>query len=101
MISRKTERDKSMGMTREDKRRRKGHTSAAVVASGAAKHAPPLPALEPLGVPLKLAIQISGLSRSDIYRRKARGELIFRKSGRTVIVDYQSLKAVALGLPMA
>jgi hypothetical protein len=58
-------------------------------------------AIEPLAVRLVDAQRISGLSRSDLYRRAARGEITFLKAGVRVLVDYQSLKAVVSALPIA
>jgi hypothetical protein len=58
-------------------------------------------ATEPLAVRLPEATRISGFSRSDLYRRAARGEIIFRKSGKAVLVDYASLKAAVAALPIA
>jgi hypothetical protein len=56
---------------------------------------------EPLGLRLPEATRISGFSRSDLYRRAARGEIIFRKCGKAVIVDYATLKAAYEDLPVA
>jgi hypothetical protein len=56
---------------------------------------------EPLGVTLAEAIRISGFSRSELYRRAARGEIIFRKCNARVIVDYATLKAAVAALPIA
>ena len=54
---------------------------------------------EPIAVRLREAVRVSGLSRSELYRRNARGEVIFRKCGKAVLVDYASLKAAVLSLP--
>lgn len=82
-----------MGMTDIERKALKG--------SGATQTTPAEVIIEPLAVRLDEASRISGFSRSDLYRRAARGEIIFRKSGKTVLVDYATLKAAALGLPIA
>jgi hypothetical protein len=65
--------------------------------------APPAltPSIEPIAVRLADAIRISGFSRSDLYRRASRGEIIFLKCGSRVLVEYASLKAAIAGLPRA
>jgi hypothetical protein len=45
------------------------------------------------------AVNWSGFSRSALYRYNAAGLLIFRKSGRTVLVDGASLAALIASLP--
>jgi hypothetical protein len=67
---------------------------------GTALPAEPAPT-EPLAVRLAEAVRISGFSRSDLYRRAARGEIIFRKAGGRVLVEYAGLKAAVLALPIA
>ncbi len=57
--------------------------------------------LEPLAVRLPEAARISGFSRSELYRRAARGEIIFLKSGATTLVDIVSLRAAVASLPRA
>jgi len=56
---------------------------------------------EPIAITLREAIRLGGLSRSDLYRRAGAGQVIFRKSGATVVVDYASLKALVTSLPLA
>jgi hypothetical protein len=56
---------------------------------------------EPLAVRLAEATRISGFSRSDLYRRATRGEIVFLKAGKAVLVDYRSLKAAVAALPKA
>ena len=80
-----------MGMTEVERRALKG---------GAGLPAEPA-AIEPLAIRLAEAIRISGFSRSDLYRRAARGEIIFRKAGGRVLVEYAGLKAAVLALPIA
>ena len=57
--------------------------------------------LEPIAVPIPEGERISGLSRSDIYRRLAAGELKAKKSGRRTLILYESLKQVMANLPDA
>jgi hypothetical protein len=47
------------------------------------------------------AVTWSGLSRSALYRYAAEGRLVFRKAGRTTIVDGASLADLIAGLPTA
>jgi hypothetical protein len=57
--------------------------------------------LERLAVRLPEATHISGFSRSELYRRAARGEIMFRKCGATTLVDMESLRAAVASLPRA
>jgi hypothetical protein len=57
--------------------------------------------LQPLVIRLGEAIRFSGFSRSDLYRRAARGEVIFLKAGARVLVDLHSLRAAVEALPKA
>jgi hypothetical protein len=56
---------------------------------------------ERLAVRLPEATYITGFSRSELYRRAARGEVIFLKSGNTTLVDVPSLQAAVASLPRA
>jgi hypothetical protein len=56
---------------------------------------------ERLAVRLPEATYISGLSRSELYRWAARGELVFLKSVSTTLVTLGSLRAVVASLPRA
>jgi hypothetical protein len=56
---------------------------------------------EPIAVRIPEAVRVSGFSRSTLYLMAARGEIVFRKCGKAVLVDYASLKAAALSLPTA
>ena len=58
-------------------------------------------ATTPAAFTLPGAVQWSGLSRSALYRFAGDGVLIFRKSGRTTIVDGASLAALIDALPVA
>ena len=53
------------------------------------------------GFTIKNACDWSGLSRSGLYRAAAEGKLIFRKAGRTTLVDGASLAALVESLPVA
>ena len=57
--------------------------------------------LAPILVPIRKAVEISGLSRSTIYLRAKAGELTLKKAGKTTLVDYASLRALLDGLPTA
>ena len=57
--------------------------------------------LDRLAVRLPEAAHISGFSRSELYRRAARGEIIFLKCGATTLVDLASLRAAVASLPRA
>lgn len=74
-----------MGMTDEDRRRLKG--------SGAT--------IERLAVSIPEATIISGLSRSEIYRRLAAGDIRAVKSGTRTLIPMDSLKAHLASLPPA
>jgi hypothetical protein len=54
-----------------------------------------------LAVRLPEATFISGFSRSELYRRAARGEIIFLKCGGSTLVDLESLGAAVATLPRA
>jgi len=57
--------------------------------------------IEPLAVRLPEASRISGLSRSEIYRRAARGEIVLLKCGRSTLAEVASLRAAVASLPRA
>ena len=57
--------------------------------------------IEPITMRLPEASRYSGFSRSELYRRAARGEVIFLKSGATTLVDTASLRAAIASLPRA
>ncbi len=46
-------------------------------------------------------MDISGLSRSTLYRAAMDGRLRLVKAGRSTLVDYASLRALLDGLPAA
>jgi len=47
------------------------------------------------------ACHISGFSRSELYRRAGRREIIFLKCGSSTLVDLESLRAAVASLPRA
>jgi hypothetical protein len=57
--------------------------------------------IERLAVRLSEASFISGFSRSELYRRAARGQIIFLKCGSSTLVDLKSLRAAVASLPRA
>lgn len=63
-------------------------------------------AIEPLACRLPLATQLTGFSRSELYRRAALpdgtpGKILLLKCGNSTLVDVASLKAAVAGLPRA
>ena len=57
--------------------------------------------IEPAYLPINPACTWSGLSRSELYRRLAAGQVRAIKSGRTTLIDVSSLKAHLAALPQA
>jgi excisionase family DNA binding protein len=74
-----------MGMTDVEKRAIKGG----------------VPFMEPLAAPIPDACHISGLSRSEIYRRLAAGDIRAVKSGSRTLILIDSLRAYMASLPLA
>jgi hypothetical protein len=74
-----------MGMTEEDRRRLKGNGQS----------------IEPIAAPILEAGRISGLSRSEIYRRLAAGDIRAVKSGTRTLILMDSLRAHLASLPAA
>jgi hypothetical protein len=58
-------------------------------------------ALDPLALPISDAQRLSGLSRSEIYRRLAAGDLRAVKSGSRTLILMASLRAHLDSLPAA
>jgi hypothetical protein len=58
-------------------------------------------AAEPLAIPFSEAPKRVGLSRSELYRRAAKGEIIVLKCGRRSLIEYSSLKKLIASLPRA
>ena len=59
------------------------------------------PFTEPLLLSVRDAVCLSGLSRSEIYRRLAAGEIKARKAGRSTLIERESLTGLLNGLPEA
>jgi len=57
--------------------------------------------LEPVTAPIQDACRFSGLSRSEIYRRLAAGDIRAVKSGSRTLIVIDSLRAHLAGLPAA
>ena len=74
-----------MGMTNEDRRRLKG--------SGVGN--------EPLAAPINEASRLSGLSRSELYRRLASSDILAVKNGSRTLILMDSLRAHLASLPPA
>jgi hypothetical protein len=58
-------------------------------------------ALWPAYAPIPEACDLSGMSRSAIYRAAGAGQIVMRKLGRSVLVDMASLKSFLDSLPAA
>jgi hypothetical protein len=58
-------------------------------------------ALWPAYAPIPEACDLSGMSRSAIYRAAGAGHIVMRKLGRSVLVDMASLKGFLDSLPAA
>jgi len=74
-----------MGMTEVEKRALKGGASS----------------VEILAAPISDACRISGLSRSEIYRRLAAGDIHAVKSGSRTLILMDSLRVHLASLPAA
>ena len=57
--------------------------------------------IQPLTITIPDAVRMSGLSRSEIYRRLAAGDIEARKSGSRTLIVWVSLKAYIDRLPPA
>ena len=57
--------------------------------------------LLPIAAPIPDACRLSGLSRSEIYRRLASGDIRAVKSGKRTLIDVQSLRDHIARLPAA
>jgi hypothetical protein len=88
-----------MGMTETERRALLGNRQVAL-ASIDPRFPGPI-AFDPIAVRISEAVRISGLSRSEIYRRAGRGEIILLKSGRSTLVEYHSLRRAVASLPHA
>lgn len=56
---------------------------------------------EPLAAPIAAACRYSGLTRSEIYRRLATGDICAVKSGARTLILMDSLRAHIKSLPAA
>ena len=57
--------------------------------------------IEQLTVRVTEAIRISGISRSELYRRLAKGEIEAVKIGKSILINVASLRAFVANLPCA
>jgi excisionase family DNA binding protein len=81
-----------MGTSEVEKRPLKGGTTAEGLGA---------PGFEPIAAPIPTACRVSGLSRSEIYRRLAAGDLRAVKSGSRTLILMDSLRAHLASLPAA
>jgi hypothetical protein len=56
---------------------------------------------EPLAVPIQTAVILSGLSRSELYRRLGAGDVRAVKAGKRTLILVDSLRALLASLPPA
>jgi hypothetical protein len=82
-----------MGLTQDEKRALKGGSGTA---GGSA-----IARLEPIAAAIPDACRVSGLSRSEIYRRLAAGDIRAVKSGARTLILVDSLRAHLASLPAA
>jgi hypothetical protein len=59
------------------------------------------PELQRLAGPIPDACHVSGLSRTEMYRRLAAGDIQAVKSGTRTLILWDSLKNYMMGLPAA
>jgi Helix-turn-helix domain len=57
--------------------------------------------VEPIALPIPDAQRVSGLSRSEIYRRLAAGDIKAVKSGSRTLILMDSIRAHLANLPVA
>jgi len=81
-----------MGMSDVEKRKLKGNALSAFITAARAHH-------DLLAIRIPEAVRISGLSRSEIYRRAGLGQIVLLKCGRSTLVDVPSLRMVVASLP--
>ena len=74
-----------MGMTDEDRRRLTGSGTS----------------LEPLAASISDTSKVAGLSRSEIYRRLAAGDIRAVKSGNRTLIIMDSVREYLTSLPVA
>jgi hypothetical protein len=83
-----------MGMTEIERRLLKSNAAMAVATPAALQP-------DPIAVRIPEATRISGFSRSELYRRAGRGEIVLLKCGKSTLVDMASLRAAVASLPRA
>ena len=59
------------------------------------------PHQQPIMIQISKATRISGLSRTEIYRRIARGQLEAKKAGSRTLITFASLERHLASLPPA
>jgi hypothetical protein len=74
-----------MGMTDEDRRRLRGSGTT----------------IDPITAPIAEAVRISGMSRSEIYRRLAAGDIVAVKNGSRTLIVMASVRDYLARLPIA
>jgi hypothetical protein len=84
-----------MGMTDEDRRSLKGGVAFLGLPGGPTKGS------EPFSATIAEASRLSGLSRSELYRRLAAGDIKAIKSRARTLVLIESLRAHLSNLPAA
>lgn len=57
--------------------------------------------ISPMAVTIHEAVRVSGLSRSELYRRLADGKVLAVKSGARTLILMESLRAHLASLPPA
>jgi hypothetical protein len=75
------------------------HARSRAASGGAPPHDPDT--FQPLALPVPKAVQVTGLSRSAIYRAAGDGAIVLLKNGRSTLVDMASVRAFLAGLPRA
>ena len=59
------------------------------------------PSPDPIAIRIPEACRLSGWSRSELYRRAGRGEVVIVKAGRSSLVLFRPLRAAIEALPRA
>ena len=80
--------------------RRIGYTGGSDVSSEPARGLSP-PGSLPFTATIKEAVRLSGVSRSELYRKLAAGDVVAIKSGRRTLIIVSSLVAHLANLPPA
>jgi hypothetical protein len=74
-----------MGLTDEDRRSLRGSGNV----------------IDPITAPIAEAVRISGLSRSEIYRRLTAGDIVAVKNGSRTLIVMASVRDYLARLPIA